>query len=110
MPRIARHGPIAIRRFSATGRIVVYRLGSLGDTVVALPCLHAIEGRLPARGAGDADEHPRQLEGGLRSRRSSVAAAWSIASSPIRWEPDRSGTCSTCAPPCVPSERIRSST
>ena len=30
-----------------TERIVIYRLGSLGDTVVALPCLHAIETAFP---------------------------------------------------------------
>jgi len=29
-------------------RVVIYRLGSLGDTVVALPCFHAIERAFPA--------------------------------------------------------------
>lgn len=28
-------------------RVIIYRLGSLGDTVVALPCLHMIERRYP---------------------------------------------------------------
>lgn len=28
-------------------RVVIYRLGSLGDTVVALPCLHAVERAFP---------------------------------------------------------------
>lgn len=29
------------------GRILIYRLGSLGDTLVALPCFHLIERRFP---------------------------------------------------------------
>lgn len=32
---------------SGAGRVVVYRLGSLGDTVVALPCLHAVARAFP---------------------------------------------------------------
>ena len=32
---------------AAVERVVVYRLGSLGDTVVALPCLHAVADAVP---------------------------------------------------------------
>ena len=32
---------------AAVERVVVYRLGSLGDTVVALPCLHAVADAFP---------------------------------------------------------------
>ena len=32
---------------SATERILIYRLGSLGDTVVALPCFHLIARKFP---------------------------------------------------------------
>ena len=35
------HGPFP------SGRVVVYRLGRLGDTVVALPCLHAVARAFP---------------------------------------------------------------
>lgn len=37
----------AARRSGTTGPVVIYRLGSLGDTVVALPCLHRVEQSFP---------------------------------------------------------------
>lgn len=51
---LARHAPV-IGRFDADavvsaeyqGNIVIFRIGSIGDTVVALPCFHAIEREFP---------------------------------------------------------------
>ena len=35
------------RRDDGATRVVIYRLGSLGDTVVALPCLHSVAAAFP---------------------------------------------------------------
>jgi heptosyltransferase III len=35
------------RRWAQVGRVLIYRLGSLGDTVVSLPCLHQIARTFP---------------------------------------------------------------
>ncbi len=39
--------PVIFRATSRPDRIVIYRLGSLGDTVASLPCFHAIERAFP---------------------------------------------------------------
>lgn len=36
----------------AVRRVLVYRLGSLGDTLIALPSLHLIERAFPMRSGG----------------------------------------------------------
>jgi len=40
---------IGIADMADTKPILIYRLGSLGDTIVALPCFHAIERAFPGR-------------------------------------------------------------
>jgi heptosyltransferase-3 len=39
--------PLVARPDRSVGRVLIYRLGSLGDTVVALPCLRLIAGMYP---------------------------------------------------------------
>jgi hypothetical protein len=38
---------IRIRRDHRIERVLIYRLGSLGDTIVALPALHVVERAFP---------------------------------------------------------------
>ena len=89
-----------------TGRVLIYRPGSLGDTVVALPCLKLIRRTFPdaelrllanlrtspnaappadvLEGMGLIDgylEHPVPLR--------SLADAWRLAGAIRRWRPDR---------------------
>ena len=44
-------------------RVLIYRLGSLGDTLVALPALHLVATGVSECGAADADELSGECEG-----------------------------------------------
>ena len=43
--------------------MLIYRLGSLGDTVVALPCFHLIARTFPRGGAVSADQFSGECQG-----------------------------------------------
>ena len=52
--------PATARRYRDAERVLVYRLGSLGDTLVALPSFHLVARAFPGRQQGTSrGGHPR---------------------------------------------------
>ena len=72
---------------SSARRVLIYRLGSLGDTVVALPALHLVARAFPRAERAHADEYSCERKGSRRLRRSlNIPALW-MATFATRWEP-----------------------